>query len=78
MGASRVLKKSIFGRAPSEIRNAASVQHCTLPKSQKGHVAGELLFGATTGHVTLRLNTRLLGPYVHPLNVADFKGIRAG
>jgi hypothetical protein len=24
------------------------------------------------------LNARLMRPYVHPLNVADFKGIRAG
>jgi len=23
-------------------------------------------------------NARLMRPYVHPLNVADFKGIRAG
>jgi hypothetical protein len=26
----------------------------------------------------LRPNARLMRPYVHPLNVADFKGIRAG
>ncbi len=24
------------------------------------------------------LNARLTRPYVHPINVADFKGIRAG
>jgi hypothetical protein len=42
-------------------------------------VPGELLFRVTTGHVTLlRPNARLVRPYVHPLNVADFKGIRAG
>jgi hypothetical protein len=42
-------------------------------------VPGELLFRVTTGHVTLlRPNARLMRPYVHPLNVADFKGIRAG
>ena len=33
----------------------------------------------TTGHVTLFvLNTRRIRPYVHPLNVADFKAIHAG
>jgi len=42
-------------------------------------VPGELLFRVTTWHVTLFvLNARLMRPYVHPLNVADFKGIRAG
>ena len=38
---------------------------------------GESLFRATIGHITLFvLNARLMRPYVHPLNVADFKGIR--
>jgi len=42
-------------------------------------VPGELLFRVTAGHVTLFvLNARLMRPYVHPLNVADFKGNRAG
>ena len=43
-------------------------------------VAGELLFRATTRHVTLcyLLNARLMHAYFHPRNVADFKGIRAG
>jgi hypothetical protein len=42
-------------------------------------VPGDLLFRVTTGHVTLlRPNARLKRPYVHPLNIADFKGIRAG
>jgi hypothetical protein len=38
-----------------------------------------LLFWVTTGHATfLCPNARLKRPYVQPLNVADFKGIRAG
>jgi len=42
-------------------------------------VPAELLFRVTTGHVTLFvLDARLMRPYVHSLNVADFKGIRAG
>ncbi len=42
-------------------------------------VPGESLFRVTTGHITLlRPKARLMRPYVHPLNVADFKGIRAG
>ena len=43
-------------------------------------VPGELLFRVTTWHVTLFvLHARLMRPYVHPLNVADFtKAIRAG
>ena len=53
---------------------------CGLCCTDSGPVPGELLFRVTTGHVTLRyvLNARLMRPYVHPLNVADFKGIRAG
>jgi hypothetical protein len=42
-------------------------------------VPGELLFRVTAGHVTLLRPKRPAdAPYVHPLNVADFKGIRAG
>jgi hypothetical protein len=49
-----------------------------LPSDQTA-VPGELLFRVTTGHVTLSvLNARLMRPYVHPLNVADFKDIHAG
>jgi hypothetical protein len=42
-------------------------------------VPGELLFRLATGHLHCYVpNARLMRPYVHPLNVADFKGIRAG
>ena len=39
-------------------------------------VSGELLFRVTTAHVTLIRPKRPAD--AHPLNVADFKGIRAG
>jgi hypothetical protein len=43
-------------------------------------VPGEFLFRVTTGHVALLYPgpPGLARPYVHPLNGADFKGIRAG
>ena len=42
-------------------------------------VPGELLFRVTTAYVILlRPYARLMRPYIHPLHVADFKGIRAG
>jgi hypothetical protein len=43
-------------------------------------VPGELLFRATTWHVALLCPgpPGLARLYVHPLNGADFKGIRAG
>jgi hypothetical protein len=48
-------------------------------KSTVDPVPGELLFRLATGHVHCYVpNARLMRPYVHPLNVADFKGIRAG
>ena len=48
------------------------------PDSKVGPVPGELLFRVTTGHVSYVLNAQRMRPYVHPLNVADFKGIRSG
>jgi hypothetical protein len=55
-----------------------SLLFASCRQTRSNPVAGELLFRATPGHVALLRPEWLVLPYVHPLNVADFKGIRVG
>jgi len=88
------LVSPVFGFVPFVAHNvytyrttsgALGTRVVRIPLRTKARVLGELLFRVTTGPVTghcyvqrLRPNARLMRPYVHALNVADFKGIRAG
>ena len=57
----------------------ATIQDSVGSASETGCPWRIVISGKTTGHVTLlRPKPRLMRPYVIPLNIADFKGIRAG